>query len=654
MGYSLLLAQEVSVKTYGVSPRDVLRDTIEHYFDRSYNGLMNVGKETKVFLKGQFIDSVLTNPVWTIIEKPSGSNATLGATKELDASTQLITFIPDITGIYKIEFAEGSLVDTIIVNSGLFVGVEQGEASCKVCHSIPGWEWGNKYDDWAATDHATMLQRGLDGIASDHYGPNCISCHTVGYDVNANNNGFDDFPFVFPDTLYPGVYEQMVSLYPEAMARGNIQCESCHGPGSEHQANVYDENTMVAQINSDNCAWCHDSGDHHMFPEQWDYSKHAIMDIREDRKGCANCHDGLGFIQWVKGGKVALPNDMTEQSQIGCATCHDPHDATNPNQLRTVTATLKNGVEFIGGKGALCVNCHQGRRVAEDYVSGYLNNLSSHFGPHYGVQSDLLVGTNVWTWGENIPSSPHLSATENACVDCHMYTSAEHEGIPLSGGHTFSMTDPEGVDHVEACENCHGNFGEDFGEKKFYINGNADLDGNGVAEGLQHEIHGLMDILATYLPPYGTTEINTIDSTWTIDEAGAYYNYLVIEDDRSGGIHNPQFAVSLLYLSIEKLGGTVDVPAVDSNLPNDYNLAQNYPNPFNPSTTIEYSLPEQSNVKIVVFDALGNQLDVLYEGQNEAGIHKLDWNASGYASGIYFYRLQANDFVQVKKMLLMK
>ncbi len=62
-----LIAQELTLKTYGVSPRDVERDTLEQYFDQRYNSLQNVGVETKVFLKAQFFDSVLTTPTWTFL-----------------------------------------------------------------------------------------------------------------------------------------------------------------------------------------------------------------------------------------------------------------------------------------------------------------------------------------------------------------------------------------------------------------------------------------------------------------------------------------------------------------------------------------------------------------------------------------------------------
>ncbi|TFB13642.1 T9SS type A sorting domain-containing protein [Candidatus Marinimicrobia bacterium MT.SAG.4] len=85
-----------------------------------------------------------------------------------------------------------------------------------------------------------------------------------------------------------------------------------------------------------------------------------------------------------------------------------------------------------------------------------------------------------------------------------------------------------------------------------------------------------------------------------------------------------------------------------------YELGRNYPNPFNPITTIDYSLPEQTQLKISVYDLSGKEVDVLFDGFQEAGIHEVFWNASNVSSGIYFYRLQAGDFVQTRKMVLLK
>ncbi|MEE9450636.1 MAG: multiheme c-type cytochrome, partial [Ignavibacteriaceae bacterium] len=259
-GTTTLIAQELTLKTYGVSPRDVERDTLEQYFDRRYNSLQNVGVETKVFLKGQFEDSVLTSPTWTFLEKPVGSTADFGTTKDLDGSTQLTTFIPDLVGGYIIEFSDGAAADTIRISAGLYLGVTNGNPNCKVCHNTAQWDF--KYDKWQGTRHATALKTGLDGEKGSYFNNNCVQCHSVGYDVLANNDGFDDWPFVFPDTLMPGMYDSLAIVYPEAFERADVQCEQCHGPGSEHFGNRFN---IAKVINPENCNYCHNAGTHHVY-----------------------------------------------------------------------------------------------------------------------------------------------------------------------------------------------------------------------------------------------------------------------------------------------------------------------------------------------------------------------------------------------------
>ena len=85
-----------------------------------------------------------------------------------------------------------------------------------------------------------------------------------------------------------------------------------------------------------------------------------------------------------------------------------------------------------------------------------------------------------------------------------------------------------------------------------------------------------------------------------------------------------------------------------------YVLNQNYPNPFNPSTKIAYVLKEKTNVKLLVMNALGEEVAVLVNQTQEQGYHQLDFNASNLPSGIYFYSLQTDNFSETKKMLLMK
>jgi hypothetical protein len=91
-----------------------------------------------------------------------------------------------------------------------------------------------------------------------------------------------------------------------------------------------------------------------------------------------------------------------------------------------------------------------------------------------------------------------------------------------------------------------------------------------------------------------------------------------------------------------------------SSLPNDYALKQNYPNPFNPSTTIEYSIPKNGLVKLVVYDILGKEVATLVNDVKIAGNYLIDFNASNLTSGIYFYKISSGEFSSVKKMLLIK
>jgi photosystem II stability/assembly factor-like uncharacterized protein len=89
-------------------------------------------------------------------------------------------------------------------------------------------------------------------------------------------------------------------------------------------------------------------------------------------------------------------------------------------------------------------------------------------------------------------------------------------------------------------------------------------------------------------------------------------------------------------------------------LPSVYRLSQNYPNPFNPSTTIKYELPKSSVVRMSVYDMLGREVSVLVNERREAGVHEVKFDASGLSSGVYVYRLQVGDFVQSRKLLLLR
>lgn len=91
-----------------------------------------------------------------------------------------------------------------------------------------------------------------------------------------------------------------------------------------------------------------------------------------------------------------------------------------------------------------------------------------------------------------------------------------------------------------------------------------------------------------------------------------------------------------------------------AQLPTEFALRQNYPNPFNPTTTIKYDLPKDSRVSLKLFNILGQEVATLVNEEQKAGYKSVEWNANNFASGVYFYHIQAGDFVATKKLLLLK
>jgi photosystem II stability/assembly factor-like uncharacterized protein len=107
--------------------------------------------------------------------------------------------------------------------------------------------------------------------------------------------------------------------------------------------------------------------------------------------------------------------------------------------------------------------------------------------------------------------------------------------------------------------------------------------------------------------------------------------------------------------SVYKLNySTVGVQQVSAEVPQNYSLEQNYPNPFNPQTNIKFEIPKSSLVSIKVFDALGRELETIANENLNSGIYEVQWDAAQYPSGIYFYKISAENFSQSKKMILIK
>ncbi len=99
----------------------------------------------------------------------------------------------------------------------------------------------------------------------------------------------------------------------------------------------------------------------------------------------------------------------------------------------------------------------------------------------------------------------------------------------------------------------------------------------------------------------------------------------------------------------------VDVESEDDIVtPKEFSLSQNYPNPFNPNTVIKYQLPISSQVAIKVYDLLGNEIKTLVNEEKPAGFYEVEFNASNLSSGFYIYKITAGNFIQTKKMIVLK
>jgi len=138
---------------------------------------------------------------------------------------------------------------------------------------------------------------------------------------------------------------------------------------------------------------------------------------------------------------------------------------------------------------------------------------------------------------------------------------------------------------------------------------------------------------------------------WLVDGIGLAYIATV---DLNG--YDTLYTWHLTYAKIgaKEYGLKTDIKNSNKLNLNSFRLYQNHPNPFNPSTTIEFTLSKDENITLKIYNLNGELVAVLLEKQLSAGMHRVDWNASGLASGVYLYRLVAENFVQSKKLILMR
>lgn len=142
------------------------------------------------------------------------------------------------------------------------------------------------------------------------------------------------------------------------------------------------------------------------------------------------------------------------------------------------------------------------------------------------------------------------------------------------------------------------------------------------------------------------TVSTTLDAGWIADNCDL--NVFIYKDSTALNLSSVQ--QSLMQSVMQPLG----IPKSEGGIPTEYLLSQNYPNPFNPVTHIKFSLPKDGYVNLKVYDMLGNEVAVFVNGFLKAGTYNAEVDGSGWASGVYFYKLSANEFTETKKMMLVK
>lgn len=302
----------------------------------------------------------------------------------------------------------------------------------------------------------------------------------------------------------------------------------------------------AGQDANETCTDCH-RDDTYIVARQVQYmvSQHATGSTfeRNDTE-CAVCHTHEGFVERIATGEQETAAVVSNPTPVNCRTCHQVHTTyTSGDMALTTEAAVTlwlTGDEVDIGEGNLCANCHQPRptTIPDPTSTDPFAVTSPFWGPHHGPQSALIVASGPVEFAGSMTypaTNPHAAA-EDGCVTCHM---AEPYGNQ-AGGHTLWMEyQYHGSDELltAGCEACHT---ADEAVTNF--------------EDIETEVKDLLSQLSAKLQAAGILDAtdNAVPGSWSQASAAALWNYLFILEDRSNGVHNPEYAVALLTNTLEQ------------------------------------------------------------------------------------------------------
>ena len=550
-------------------------------------------------------------PTWTLYKSPD-SQAALK-----DPKANLTEFTPDIAGAYAVSCAlpGGGKAGGVHLYAGAYVG--NNAETCKTCHP-------KQVEDWLKTGHATSMAALIDNkLTPDedtHFTERCAACHVTGYTVPPVGEGAGGFKdaavktkWQFPtweqiNAAGKGGKSNFDAMPPEVKAMAAIGCEQCHGPAEAHVKNG--EPIMATSQSAGTCNVCHNSSSRHDKGAQLQNAGHSDANsaaftepIGPTRQACVRCHSGEGYASFIANPTNPAAWTNTKQT-IVCATCHNPHDATNEWQLRVVDKPIELPFEVKQNVGlsATCFECHNARTKPEEAAKSTF--------PHYSSVAEFISNTGGVTYGKTVANSPHgelvgtapvpnpaakdnpaagkflwssvddtKGNTPGACVTCHMWpiiTDPKDPNYEKVGGHSFNTVSPDGkFEYTAACKTCHQDI------TTFNMKAKADYDGNGKVEGVQDEVKGLLNVLWKALEAKGLKKVDTGYPYATLPKGAdgqvddkidnAWYNFRTVygvmwgaetgngNEGKAQSMHNFKRAVQLLQLSYKDLTGQ-DVP----------------------------------------------------------------------------------------------
>jgi len=302
----------------------------------------------------------------------------------------------------------------------------------------------------------------------------------------------------------------------------------------------------------------------------------------------------------------------------------------SPTDVVTVAAWVK-----INSNGSTSSIARKGASNTPAYSLNRESSNNFKFYVHLGSWLDSYSSTTVTNVGEWY----HVAGVYNGS-EIMIYVNGVLESARSTSGSISTTTD------------------------NFYIGGDLDTPGWG------EFFNGSVEELSVWSKALTEAQIQTVmndslsSAYYQTSDSGlvAYWKFDELEDlgvNSDGADDVRDLSIYGNHIDLEgdafiEIGGPTEVESISNEIPTEYSLEQNYPNPFNPSTTISFSIPEVSFVTLKVFNSLGEEIETLVTKQLSAGSYKYDWNAINLPSGVYFYKLQTEKFVETKKMILLK